>query len=96
MNFQDLCVRIDLGERSKDKFYLVAEDIPGILNDKSFQDEQEWEIFKMVQTGENNAQSEDEDEPHGMLVLRCNVKRKFNFFLYNCFLVMVRIVKLSS
>ena len=96
MNFQDLCVRIGLGERGKNKFYLVAENIPGILNDKSFQDEQEWKIFKKVQTGENNAQSEDEDEPHGMLVLRCNVKRKFNFFLYNCFLVMVRIVKVSS
>ncbi|XP_063728836.1 gamma-aminobutyric acid receptor subunit beta-like, partial [Symsagittifera roscoffensis] len=44
----------------------------------------------MVQTGENNAQAEpDDEEPDGVLVLRCNVKRKFNYFLYNCFLVML-------
>ncbi|XP_075240786.1 uncharacterized protein LOC142336120 isoform X2 [Convolutriloba macropyga] len=86
---QDLCVRLHLDDRSKEHFYLEAEDIPGVLNDKAFQDHQEWVLYKMVLTGENNVESEEERNCDDVLVLRCNVQRKFKYFVYNCFLVML-------
>ncbi len=45
---EDLCVRLHLDDRSKEHFYLEAEEIPGVLNDKAFQDHQEWVLYKMV------------------------------------------------
>ncbi|XP_063713429.1 gamma-aminobutyric acid receptor subunit epsilon-like isoform X2 [Symsagittifera roscoffensis] len=85
---QDLCVRLHLDDRSKEHFYLEAEDIPGLLNEKAFQDHQEWVLYKMVLTGENNVDSEEQRNCDDVLVLRCNVQRKFKYFVYNCFLVM--------
>jgi len=86
---QDLCVRLHLDDRSKEHFFLEAEDIPGVLNDKAFQDHQEWVLYRMVLTGENNIDSEEERNADDVLVLRCNVQRKFKYFVYNCFLVML-------
>ncbi|XP_063721227.1 uncharacterized protein LOC134847895 isoform X2 [Symsagittifera roscoffensis] len=96
---QDICLRISLDHASQTSFRLFVPEPncpAGLLDDSTtFQDDQEWVLRRIVASGENNeddetdASSMSHPEDNQILIIRTNVQRKFNYFIYNCFLVMV-------
>lgn len=91
---QDITVTL-ISERAATKVVLEedTDDISSV-NTQSFVDEQEWKLYNNVETikGTVDKVMEGAKAMHPSLSFRCHASRRFGFFVWNIFFVMVIII----